>query len=98
MLKQESTIENLCLEMADETFNMPGWRAEVHVSIPVLVRDGVLADAVGQAVDVRVGLEKGVLADAVGHGKTAITLALIDSSGPRVPELPPCLHGRGIPV
>ena len=79
MLKQKSTIENLCLEMADETFNMPGWRAEVHVSIPVLVRDGVLADA-------------------VGHGKTAITLVLIDSSGPRVPELPPCLHGRGIPV
>lgn len=79
MLKQESTIGNLCLEMADETFNMPGWRAEVHVSIPVLVRDGVLADA-------------------VGHGQTAITLALIDSSGPRVPELPPCLHGRGIPV
>ena len=48
MLAQEATsCEWVEQEVVDETLSALGWRVEVMVEVPMLVRGGVLADAVG---------------------------------------------------
>ena len=47
MRQEASSVPFVEQELIDETLSCMNWRAEMRVEVPVLVRGGVLADAVG---------------------------------------------------